>query len=495
MKKYFVYIFCLFILFGISTKIFAQNTKANSAGGFSQTSGGVLGGSLINDYYPTTGGLKIIKKQGSTVYGENTKAIFNFDMSDEKTYGNVFQIFQITLLETNSTKKIFTGDFSIDGNKKLSGTITGLIPNTKYTLFIKPYVKGTPKDVQMSIGFTTTNSSMALKSFIYNRKQTSIVLTAIYESIPNDSTVVFDISAVNGFVNKQDITPNKTESISQTTKQYTYTESNIPQVGAYTVTVKLKDKDGNILNYQTKTTPDTIEGTATQDKKNALDSKDDYQFLTKIPGLNIESLCKEKSEDGKCLVYSFDDYLKTLINLTYSLIALIAVFQIMYYGIKTMISVTPFGKTESKERVYNAIMGIVIALGSYLILYTINPNLTTIHLGAPKIEITTNGTIFSLIGEGQVKMYDSIGGENFKRTNYYNQIKSFVANMNYPGHTDKIPHCLAQVAIQRESGGNPNVIGHDENVASPSIGSRVTFIKSGKKQSGSVFTPDNNLIT
>lgn len=500
MKKHFVYSIVFGILFILSfcfnNTLFAQGSNNN---GGSQLGGGLSSGTLLNTYYPTNGPLQIIKKNGSYIYGENTKVIFSFDMSDEKTYGSVFQKFQISLSETSTTKKVFTGDFSIDANKVLSGLITGLTPNTNYTMFIKPYTKGAPKDVQMSVAVATTNNSTLIKSFFYTRNTNSIALNAIIEGVPTDSTTTFDIVATSGFLNKKDIPPTDTVNISPTTKQYSYIETNVP-AGAYSVTVTLRLKNGATVT-QTKTFPDTVVNTQTNNNSNnqqqtTKQSPDDYQFLTKLPGLNIASLCKEKDTSGKCLVYNFDEYLQALIKLTYSIIALIAVFQIIYYGLKTMLSVTPFGKADSKERIMNAIMGIVIALGSYLILYTINPKLVTIHLGAPKVDITTkNGTLFSIIGESQVKMYDTIGGVDFKRTSYYGQIKSFVANMNYAGHTDKIPHCLAQVAIQRESGGRPDVIGHDENVASADIGSRVTFINSGKKQSGATFTPNTNLIT
>ena len=489
MKKHIVFSFGVLIclLFGITTTIFAQ----------------VLNQRTTNEYYPTDGPIQIIKSSTSTVSGEGTQITMNLDFSDDTAFGIAGKKYQVSTYETKNSKKISSGDFNLNTNKVLSGTITGLIPETDYTLFIKPYINSVATDAKMSIAVRTNKPTTILKQFSYGKNITSsktiITLIATYEGVPEGEVVTFTLTNADTTKSKVDLKPTDTLAITQTTKQYTL--ENISTAGnegkVISVTVTLKNKEG-LLFTQTKTVPDVLNGqqTNTSASNKTLASTDDYQFLTKLPGFNTASLCKEKDAQGNCLVYNFNEYLQALIKLTYSLIALIAIFQIIYYGAKTMWSVTPFGKSESKDRIINAIMGIVIALGSYLILYTINPKLVTIHLGAPKVDIVNkNGTLFSIIGESQVKMYDAIGGVDFKRTDYYNQIKTFVTNMNYSGHTDKIPHCLAQVAIQRESAGHPDVVGHDENVASADIGSRVTFINSGKKQSGATFTVDSGSMT
>jgi len=75
----------------------------------------------------------------------------------------------------------------------------------------------------------------------------------------------------------------------------------------------------------------------------------------------------------------------------------------------------------------------------------------------------------------------------FKRTGYYAQIKTTVGN--------KFPPCLLQATIQRESGGIPGLVGHDEDAPSAGIVSRRDFVGSGKKFSGTSFTSNNSLIT
>ncbi len=380
MKKHIVFSFGILIclLFGITTTMFAQNQRTT------------------NEYYPTDGPIQIIKSSASTVYGEGTQITMSLDFSDDTAFGIVGKKYQVSVYETKNSKKINSGDFTLNASKVLSGTMTGLVPETDYTLFIKPYINSVATDAKMSIAVRTNKPSTIIKSFSYGKtitdSKTTITLFATYEGVPEGAVVTFAITNEDTTKNKVDLPPKNTISITPTTKQYTlediYTNENAGKVTSVTVT--LKNKEGLVFT-QTKTVPDILNGQQTSTNNKTLASNDDYQFLTKLPGFNMASLCKEKDAQGNCLVYNFNEYLQALIKLTYSLIALVAVFQIMYYGAKTMWSVTPFGKAESKDRIMNAIMGIVIALGSYLILYTINPKLVTIHLGAPKVDLQNNG--------------------------------------------------------------------------------------------------------
>ena len=176
----------------------------------------------------------------------------------------------------------------------------------------------------------------------------------------------------------------------------------------------------------------------------------------------------------------------------------LAVIFIIYYGIMYMGTDSITGKGASKNMILNAFLGLGLLLGSYLILYTINPDLVDIKIGINKVN-TQDGWEFDAINsikttENDIKRYDSTGGKTFKRTKYYDYIKNQINNTEYPGYR-KLPHCIAQVAIQRESGGGFNVVGHDENSPDSGIFSRREFISSGKKFSGATFTPSDSLIT
>jgi len=466
----------------------------------------ILGGfsfaNATSVYFP---GTKIIQSIDSFVSGSNTKATVFLDFSEETSYNNEGQKYFLQVNENGTNKKIAETTALINADQVLATTITGLTPSVDYTLFLKPYgaddkvVNRTPP---YAIGFKTYSNPLLFKSFTYNKttpisgKQT-IEVSVAYEWVPEDAYLLFSITNnANPTSNKSDITPTNTFYVGKRTI-YRYSNADLANNGTYIVKATVYDKDGKILDDSQSKGPDTVNGSSDPTNFDTKVTSGSYQFLTNLPGLDV--LCETKDNNGDCIKYKeggFGDYLGVIIKLIYGLVALIAVFQIVYYGITYMLTATPFLKTTSRERVENAVMGIVIALGSYLILYTINPSLVSINVNGPKIEIQNkNQSIFSLIGEAQVDMYNKLGGVDFKRTSYYEKIKNFISSHDYSNYPDKIPQCLAQVAVQRESGGDPNVVGHDENAPSANIPARNTFISSGKKSGGSTFSVDNNLIT
>ncbi len=68
-------------------------------------------------------------------------------------------------------------------------------------------------------------------------------------------------------------------------------------------------------------------------------------------------------------------YFDILFNMAIGIAGVLAVVMIVIGGIQWMGSESIFGKTEGKERVTSAILGLLIILGSYALLNTINPNL------------------------------------------------------------------------------------------------------------------------
>ncbi len=81
---------------------------------------------------------------------------------------------------------------------------------------------------------------------------------------------------------------------------------------------------------------------------------------------------------GKTTEIKTDDigkYFNILFNIAIGLAGALAVVMIVVGGIQWMGSESIFGKTEGKERVVSAILGLLIAVGSYTLLNTINPDL------------------------------------------------------------------------------------------------------------------------
>lgn len=69
-------------------------------------------------------------------------------------------------------------------------------------------------------------------------------------------------------------------------------------------------------------------------------------------------------------------YLNILFKIIIGICGALAVIMIVIGGIQYMGNESVFGKTEAKSRILSAIIGLLIALGAYAILYTINPSLT-----------------------------------------------------------------------------------------------------------------------
>jgi len=69
------------------------------------------------------------------------------------------------------------------------------------------------------------------------------------------------------------------------------------------------------------------------------------------------------------------DYFNTIFLIAIGLCGVLAVIMIVIGGIQYMGDESVFGKTDAKERIKSAILGLIIALGSYALLNTINPDL------------------------------------------------------------------------------------------------------------------------
>ena len=103
-----------------------------------------------------------------------------------------------------------------------------------------------------------------------------------------------------------------------------------------------------------------------------------YILLQKLPGIG------GGGTEGPGLT----DYLSWLFRFMLAAAAFLAVVQIVIAGIQMMIG----GASESqisnaKGRIQDAIYGLLLALASWLILYTINPNLAQMKLTIPEVKI------------------------------------------------------------------------------------------------------------
>ena len=86
---------------------------------------------------------------------------------------------------------------------------------------------------------------------------------------------------------------------------------------------------------------------------------------------------------------SFSTYVAYAYNLFIALAAVAAVFMIVFGGFEYVTSTIPGNKNDGKKRIENALWGLLLVLGSYLILRTINPQLVQVSSTIVP-QITTN---------------------------------------------------------------------------------------------------------
>ena len=92
----------------------------------------------------------------------------------------------------------------------------------------------------------------------------------------------------------------------------------------------------------------------------------DYVPLQTIPGIDEEQ--------------TLASYLKALFNIGIAIAGILSVIMIMYGGVKYMTTEAFSGKSDAKEIITNALIGLLLAFASWIILNTINPNLLNIDI-------------------------------------------------------------------------------------------------------------------
>lgn len=81
---------------------------------------------------------------------------------------------------------------------------------------------------------------------------------------------------------------------------------------------------------------------------------------------------------------SFNSFLNTAFKIGLAAVAVFAVVWITYGGLEYMTTDSITGKSTGRERIQNAIIGLLIALLIWVILYTINPNLLNFDIRVSK---------------------------------------------------------------------------------------------------------------
>ena len=132
-----------------------------------------------------------------------------------------------------------------------------------------------------------------------------------------------------------------------------------------------------------------------------------YQLLAPLPCDDDTPGCTEEE-----LLETFDpsgegggglgSYLNLMIKLIIGICAVLAVVMIVMGGIQYMTTELISGKEEGKKRIMNAIFGLLLALGAYTLLYTINPDLL-------KTDLSSLAPVSIAVTERQIAQYSGQG--------------------------------------------------------------------------------------
>jgi type IV secretory pathway VirB2 component (pilin) len=183
------------------------------------------------------------------------------------------------------------------------------------------------------------------------------------------------------------------------------------------------DQDFRYFSLDPKATPKTDPVNVDPNKDSG--KKDDtYHLLAPIPGM------KEDFVDGS---QQIGDYINNMFKIFLGLCAALAVIMIIIYGVTWMGTDSVFGKTEAKGKIGGAIGGLLLALGAWVILNTINPDLLGGSLNIKQASIELEGDAESpvSINRGDATKIgltcDHAGGKN----DIPSTAKSFSGKMTY----------------------------------------------------------------
>lgn len=189
------------------------------------------------------------------------------------------------------------------------------------------------------------------------------------------------------------------------------------------------------------------------------DSEDGYCLLAPLP-ISGTSETTTKVDTGASdgpggSSFDFGDYVNGIFMFAIGLAGVLAVIMIVIGGIQYMSTDNFSEKAEGRGRIWNAVLGLVLLLGSYMLLNTLNPNLVKFTFVVKEQALEADGVItFSDI-------------EYLAITGVSNPLPAEIdaAVASAAGASSGTEYCKLKALVERESGSKANAIGHDENVS------------------------------
>ena len=207
----------------------------------------------------------------------------------------------------------------------------------------------------------------------------------------------------------------------------------------------------------------------------------------KIPGLDIaagqSATCTDVEGTTQCTLPWLSIYIKGIFNYSMGIMGVLAALAIMIGGIIWLVAGGNASRiSESKSWISAGVTGLIIGLTSYMLLNEVNPNL--VALKPITISVVKEQIVESLSDSA----YSSITGVG-KVPPLGKEMKAAIKKVSDSMNTDP---CLVVAILSTESLGDVGAIGHDENVWSCDIGSRVAFLTKNKQSCATCHPAPNS---
>lgn len=122
-------------------------------------------------------------------------------------------------------------------------------------------------------------------------------------------------------------------------------------------------------------------------------STGNYTPLAPLPGTTVDTACnpaQTNPPDPKCQT-NLTTYLPGIFKLAIGIAGVLAVIMIVIGGVQYLSTDAISGKSDGKEKITNALIGLLLAIGAFVILNTINPGTLSLTLGLKPISLTPTG--------------------------------------------------------------------------------------------------------
>lgn len=111
-------------------------------------------------------------------------------------------------------------------------------------------------------------------------------------------------------------------------------------------------------------------------------SQEPAPFVPVVPKLGVPipgfSFTSATEENGLVAVPYLSQYINAIYRYMTAIVLTVAIVMVMIGGFKYLLSATPLGVSDGKKMITDSLIGMVLVLGAYVILNTINPNLTSL---------------------------------------------------------------------------------------------------------------------